>query len=317
MISSLELARLCGISQGTVDRALHGRPGVSEKTRERVLEMARLHGYRPNPVAHELMSGQSNIVGILVPAYSSVFFMDFLEALKKAADQYSLRLFISPVGSKEEFLGALEDFAARRVRAVLAVPPDDGIEIPAPLERALPIATLLSPVTKKSIPLFAPDERTTGKNAVTYLAGLGHRRILHATYPRQSFPLHERQAGYESEMKTRNLSPRTCLFVDEDRLWQAIEEYEPTAVFCHNDWLALSTIRLLNSKGISVPDEMSVLGVDDSPTFNLFQTDITTMAYPVDEIANKALLWLSRGEDKRPIGPMPLVEKNTVHICPK
>ena len=111
MISSLELARLCGISQGTVDRALHGRPGVSAKTRELVLDMARQHGYRPNPVAHELMSRQSNIVGILVPAASSVFFMDFVEALKTAADRHGLRLFISPVASVEEFLGAMEDLS--------------------------------------------------------------------------------------------------------------------------------------------------------------------------------------------------------------
>jgi len=68
MISSLELAELCGVSQGTVDRALHGRGGIAESTRAKILEAARLHGYAPNPAARELMTGQSSVCGAVIPA---------------------------------------------------------------------------------------------------------------------------------------------------------------------------------------------------------------------------------------------------------
>lgn len=69
MISSLQLAKLCGVSQGTVDRALHNRGRVSEQTRARILEAARAQGYVPNPAARELMTGRSTLVAAIAPSF--------------------------------------------------------------------------------------------------------------------------------------------------------------------------------------------------------------------------------------------------------
>jgi DNA-binding LacI/PurR family transcriptional regulator len=84
MISSLELAKICGVSQGTVDRALHNRPGISAATKRRVLAAARQHGYQPNPVAGELLRGRSRVVGAIVPALGGLFFMDLMQAVNCA-----------------------------------------------------------------------------------------------------------------------------------------------------------------------------------------------------------------------------------------
>ena len=86
MISSLELAKLCKVSQGTVDRALHDRPGISIKTRDRILRIAAEHGYQANPVATEMMQGKSIIVGGLVPSLNSVFFMDLFQTISRKLD---------------------------------------------------------------------------------------------------------------------------------------------------------------------------------------------------------------------------------------
>ncbi|MEI6520443.1 MAG: LacI family DNA-binding transcriptional regulator [bacterium] len=309
MISSLELAKLCGVSQGTVDRAIHGRPGVSAATRDKILAMAAEHGYRPHPAAKELLSGKSNILGMLVPAMNSVFFMDFMQVVKEACDDFGLRLFISPVADKVEFIEALDDFAARRVRAILAIPPEENIQIPAHLVNSLPIATLISPCENDVVPFFAPNEQFTGVDAAAYLADKGHRRILHVTYHRQACGIIERQAGYVSEMTSRGLQPKVCVFSD---LLSTVASYQPTAIFCHNDWLAIRVMRALQENGVSVPGDVSILGVDNSPTFNRFQSDITTMTYPMAEIAQKSVRWLAEGVDERPISRLQIAEKSTV-----
>ena len=118
MISSLELARLCGVSQGTVDRALHDRPGVNADTRQRILDAVAAHGYRPHPGAQELLHGRRVTVGALAPAVTQVFFMDLLHELKTALAVRGLRLSVTPYDGEVEFRDALAEFAARRVRGV-------------------------------------------------------------------------------------------------------------------------------------------------------------------------------------------------------
>jgi len=316
MISSLELARICGVSQGTVDRAMHDRPGVSPSTRQLILEAAELHGYKPHPAARELMGAKSKVIGALVPSLNAVFFMDLMQSLKEACESYGLRLYITPVSDKADFLDALDDMAARRVRGVIAVPPEENIEIPASTANSLPIATVLSSLANPEVKLFAPDERVTGETAVAYLAGLGHTRIMHVTYARRAQAIVARQDGYEQAMKLRGWEPHTCVFGDSAQLLEDIETFKPTALFCHNDRLAMRVIQLLQTEGIGVPEDLSVLGVDNSPTLNQFSPGITTLSYPADEIARKAMRWLNEGLDDRPISPMQVVERLTVRAEP-
>jgi len=312
MISSLELARICGVSQGTVDRALHDRPGVSDATKRLVREAADRHGYQPHPAVRELLGAKSTILGALVPSLNAIFFMDLMQTLKTACDGHGLRLFITPVSDKADFLDALGDMAARRIRGVIAVPPEENIQVPASVAKSLPIATVLSSVSNSSIPLFAPNERVTGKTAVAYLAGLGHERIMHVTYARKALAIDERSVGYTLAIQERGLNPVTCVFGSRIELLRDLRLHRPTALFCHNDGLALSVIQTLEAEGISVPKDISVMGVDNSPTLNQFCPDITTMTYPAADIANKALLWLTEGVDDRPLTPMPVVERLTV-----
>lgn len=312
MISSLELARICGVSQGTVDRALHDRPGVNAATKEVIREAAERHGYQPHPAARELLGAKSTILGALVPSLNAIFFMDLMQTLKVTCDAHGLRLFISPVSDQADFLNALSDMAARRVRGVIAVPPAENIEVPASIAKSLPIATVLSSISNPSIPLFAPDERLTGETAVAYLTKLGHKRIMHVTYARKALAIEGRREGYVQAMQECGLDAATCVFGSGADLLKGLRAYQPTALFCHNDALALTVIQLLEAAGITVPGEMSILGVDNSPTLNQFYPRITTLAYPAAEIATKVLLWLTEGIDDRPITPMQVVERRTV-----
>jgi LacI family transcriptional regulator len=295
MISSLELARRCGVSQGTVDRALHGRPGVSEKTRARVLAAAEQFGYRPNPAVLEVMRGGSRVVGGVVPAFSSVFFLDLMQALSRRLSERGLTLLLAQADTPGAFHEIIGEFAARRACGLVAVPPAEDLRLNAEAA-GMRVATLASPCGGASF--LSPDERATGSAATRRLLELGHRLIAHVTYARRAHGIVAREEGYRTAMVHRRLEPLVVIEPDASAL-VALVRGGVTALFCHNDWLALAAIRSLGAAGIAVPGEVSVIGVDASPTFAALYPGISTMRYPFDELALAAASLIA-GDEPRP-----------------
>ena len=312
MISSLQLARLCGVSQGTVDRALHTRPGINASTREKILKMAERHGYKPHPAARELLGGKRTLVGALAPAQGSIFFMDLMNAIRQVLIQERFRFYFYPFSDEADFFEALDNFAARRCAALLVVPPREGLKLTACRTANQPIITLLSPCRDASAHFVAPDETATGRQAVEYLWRKGHRRILHLTYHREATAIRDRAEGYRQAMRQRNATPDVRETADDLAIMRAIRAYRPSAVFCHNDWLALKTIRALNQADLRVPDDISVLGVDNSPTFADLCPDISTLQYPMTAVAERCLAIIQGKANTGPVGHFEVVERRTV-----
>jgi DNA-binding LacI/PurR family transcriptional regulator len=285
VISTLALARLCGTSQGTVDRALHDRPGVSAKTRERILRAAAKHGHRPHPGMREILTGRSDIVQAAFPSINNVFFMDLAAHLATELRKKGLRLQLTLVEDAAELQALLEDAAARRHRLAVFVPPADKISVPVTLSKHLPLVTLLDPCRGNNVPFVSPDERRTGRDGVDHLYRLGHREIVFVSYRRQAHAIVARATGYQERMRELGLRPRVVFSV-EPTSWGTPM---PTALFCHNDWLAIQAILSLRQHGLSVPQQMSVLGVDGSPTLAALRPGLSTMAYPIEEVTASIL----------------------------
>jgi len=318
MISTLDLARICGVSQGTVDRALHNRTGIGKATRERILAAARKHGYQPHPAARELLTGERRLVGAIIPVINSVFFMDLMNAIHAAIVPAGYSLFLAQANNRAEFLAALRDFAARRSRAVLLIPPEDAIPIPREvLSSGTDLFSLVNPSVTKAVQFIGPDEFRTGRDAVAYLAGKGHTRILHITYSRKAYAIEARAQGYCQAMHARGLKPMLLRPLDAVALQRALDQYQPTALFCHNDWLALSVMRLLEIRGIKVPDDISVLGVDNSPTFVALCPGITTLAYPTTEMAAAIRKQLITRQPASSVPVCEVMERATVDALPQ
>lgn len=312
MISSLELARQSGVSQGTVDRALHNRPGVSPKTREKILRIAKLRGYRPNPAARELLTGQSLTVGAILPAVNNVFFMDLFNELGRALGKQGLRLQLNPVENRETFLDLLEDFAARRYRLAVVIPPEDNISISRAITAGIPLISLFSPCRGPGIHFLSADEVQTGCDAVRYLHRRGHHRILHLSYTRRAYAIDARARGYKKQCKELGLPAKVLVNVDEKSLPLALKQFRPTALFCHNDWLALRASVLLSEIGFRVPDDISILGVDNSPTLAALQPGLTTMAYPLTRAVDAIMHILAEKSSRFKLERYLLVERSTV-----
>lgn len=285
MISSIELAKLCGVSQGTVDRALHSRGGISEKTRKNILETAESHGYRANPAARELMTGQSRIVAAVIPQLNSAFLMDFAGSVKKALNQAGLHLIITPADTPEEMTELINEFAARRCRAMLIVPHEDGFKLSAGLD--MPVASFLSRCKGGKTIFLHADEKASGAAAVEYFISQGRRNIAHFTYSRPSHAVLERAAGYRETMLRHGLQPQIITTDAHDDLLKFITKQKIDALFCHNDWLALDALKTLERQGIKVPQEISILGMDNSPLFTSICDEISTIQYPFEWLAGE------------------------------
>lgn len=306
MISSLQLAKLCQVSQGTVDRALHNRPGIAAATREKILAAAREHGYVPNPAARELMTGRARLCGVIIPANAGVFFMDVVEELRRALKRRQLSLLLAPAADADETAEALRDFAARRVGGIALVPPSDDFRVPLEISRSCRIVSIVSPCEGERIAYAAPPEAPTGYDGTAFLWSLGHRRIAHVTSPRQARAIKERRKGYLRFMNERGAEPRVVVSAESEAVLRMVDEYAPTAIFCLNDWFALKTMRVLESRGIRVPGQVSLLGVDNSPTFNALFPGMSTMSYPYAAIAEAAAAILA-GESGG-VPPLPKLE---------
>jgi LacI family transcriptional regulator len=295
MISTLALARLCGTSQGTVDRALHDRAGISAATRQRILRAAARHGHRPHPGMREILTGRSDIVQAAFPSINNIFFMDLAAHLAAELGKKGLRLQLTLINDAAELLVLLEDAAARRHRMLVFVPPAEKISVPATLSRHLPLVTLLNPCRGNNVPFLSPDERRTGRDGVNYLHGLGHREIVFLSSQRRAYAIAARAAGYRERMRELGLRPRTVYSVDPTQWGPSL----PSALFCHNDWLAIQAILALRQHGLSVPQQISVLGVDGSPTLAALYPGLSTMAYPIEELTAAILARLEENTRSR------------------
>jgi DNA-binding LacI/PurR family transcriptional regulator len=270
-----------------------------------------------NPVATEMMQGKSIIVAGLVPSFNSVFFMDLFQIIARKLQTIGLRLHICSYASNVDFTEVLSDFAARKASGAIFVPPkNEQPEIPAAVIASMPTISLLTSLSISGIHCVHPDEEQTGFNATSQLIQRGHRRIAMVDFTHDTRPIAARAQGYHLAMQRAHLNPIRLRKPDAQTLTALITEQRITALFCHNDWLALETIRQLNSAGLRVPEDVSVMGVDDSPTFTSLCSQISTMRYPFDDIALHVAAILKGKPLKRKVIACQWIERQSVISIP-
>lgn len=316
MISSLQLARKCGVSQGTVDRAIHNRGGINPETRKRILEAAENFGYVANPAAREIMTGKSLWAGAVIPSLTSLFFSDLFEAVRNELNKKGIRLLLTTAADDAETIEILRDFASRRAKFAIIVPPDEDLEIPDGISGSMPVFSLANPSAGKKVINIYPDEKGNGYKGTDYLIRKKHSRILFLSYTRKSSAVRDRIEGYRSCMAKHRLKPEIMAPLDEGELVKMCRSNNPpTAIFCHNDWLALNAMRLLQKEGFNVPGDVSILGIDNSPSFNTLCPGISTMEYPDRAIAEMISSAMQAGSME--IGKLPsfkIIERDTVAV---
>jgi DNA-binding LacI/PurR family transcriptional regulator len=176
----------------------------------------------------------------------------------------------------------------------------------------MPLISLLDRCLGEHAVFIQPDEVETGRMAADYLIRLGHVSMLHLTYVRESFAIESRACGFRERLKKQGLNPITVRGFEPETLLRKIRETRATAIFCHNDGMALRALRSLETAGIRVPDQIRIIGVDNSPSFTDIFPEITTFAYPFEWTASEAASIILDGKGTgTPCPPFRLVERRT------
>lgn len=298
-VNMADVAARAGVGMATVSRALSGAYGVSESTRGRIRAIAAEMGYVVSPEASRLARGATGRIAVLLPHTSQWFFgaaAEGIEAELRRADVDVLLYQVSDAESRHRFFSELP--TRRKVDAVLVV----GMPV-TEAERAA-LETLQVQIVSVSgklsrFPFVRVDDVEAARQATTHLLSLGHRRIGMIEAVEPSIPEWDveigRSAGYHAALAAAGIAPDPDLVVrcafDPEQAARAMGRLltladPPTAVYAHFDEVAAAALRTIRRSGLRVPEDISVIGIDDHPIAELL--DLTTIAQPVFEQGARA-----------------------------
>lgn len=298
-ITIVEVAARAGVSIKTVSRVVNREPNVRESTREKVEEAIAALDYRPNPSARGLAGNRSWTLGLLYETPREFGYVrNVLDGVMAACERENYSLLMRPC-TEEVDLDGIERFIAqtRIDGAVLTAPICDNDAVISLLEEeGVPFAQL-GPAARKSQWLSTQcDDESASRQLTEYLLSLGHRRIGFI----KGHPAHasseKRLSGFLAALKAAGIEPSDALFT------QGYFEFEsgktcaeqmlsladrPTAIYACNDEMAAAVVFVARKFGLSVPDQLSVAGFDDSMVAERTWPPLTTVRQPVVEMADK------------------------------
>jgi DNA-binding LacI/PurR family transcriptional regulator len=293
-----DVAAAADLSPAAASLALHGKPGVSDATRERVLEAAARLGYLPPST----MSGRTRdpvTVTLVIRALpearpaANVFYGPILSGIEERCRGLNIRLMFAtmPVDEHNHPLYVPPSVAERRTDGLIIVGADFGRGT-APLLGAGKLPAVLVDGYAEDDALHSVDiDNVYGaRAAVRYLLDRGHREIaLVGTAPDAYPSVRERRVGYQQVLAEAGLTPHyvDVPYYDHEQAASAAVQYvlahhEVSAIFCANDLVAITFVQLARAAGISIPDRISVVGFDDIDLAAMITPSLTTMA--VDKI---------------------------------
>lgn len=285
MATVRDVAAMAGVSISTVSRALSAPDLVNEVTRQRVINAARELDYRPNPAARGLRVGRTNNLGLLIPDLENPFFASVTKGVQSRARAAGYAVFVAD--SDEDPAQEIEligNLATQVDGIILASPRAPSRDI---LEAAAGKTVVMLNREVGDIPSLTIDNADGIHQAVTHLRALGHRTIAYASGPTHSWSGEERRRGMLAaaeefpDLTVIELGNFRPYFSGGYPAADIAVASGATAVIAYNDLMALGIIDRLRQRGISVPDDMSVVGFDDVPVASLVSPALTTVQIPL------------------------------------
>ena len=294
-----DVAKLAGVSVGTVSNVLNRPDQVSPATRQRVLDAIAELGYVRNDSARQLRAGRSRMVAIVVLDVTNPFFADVVRGAEAAAEARDSMVLVCNSGEdparEQRHLDLLEE---QRVAGLLITPVEGGGN--ARLERFVSRGTPVVLVDRGSAAYdrcsVAVDDVLGGRLAGEHLVERGHRRIAYVGGPSSIQQVADRRAGLTeavagiaelSVVETRGLSLGEGRAAGA-RLADLPDETRPTAVFCANDLLALGALQQLMSRGLRVPEDVAVVGYDDIDFAAAAAVPLSSIRQPRERLGHSA-----------------------------
>ena len=297
-----DVARAAGVSAMTVSRVMNGEKNVRDSTRAAVREAIERLRYSPNTAARSLAAGQATHIGLLYANPSDAYLSQFLVGALEGARRAGCHLVIEACEYEQE---SEQAEAARR----FATTQVEGVILPPPLSESVPILTELAaaeiPVVTVAMGRLYEnalniriDDFGAAREMTDYLLGLGHRRIGLIKGSLTQIASSERERGFKAALEAAGLDPEDAPIEQGDFTFRsglaAAERLldrsdPPTAIFASNDDMAAAAVSVAHRRGLAVPDDISIVGFDDTAPATTVWPELTTVRQPVSAMSEAAL----------------------------
>ncbi|MEL6270495.1 MAG: LacI family DNA-binding transcriptional regulator [Chloroflexota bacterium] len=301
-----DIAKLAGVSKASVSRVLNGYQHVRPELRERVQKVVAETGYERNTVARLLATDRSNVIGLLIPSGAPAIFTDpyfarLIEGISKAANQHQLTLALFIFYSQEEGIASLQNIISDGFLDGIILSSDykDDVLFNHLQKASMRFVMIGRPPNNEHMSFSDVDNFGGGRTAANYLIQQGYRRIGIIT-ANHNLAAEDRYWGYRKALDSYGIAFDENLCAEGDfsqqsgsRAMEQLLPHNPDAVFVTSDTMALGALQTAKRHGISVPDDMAVMGFDDLPPAVQADPPLTTIHQPILESGFQAVeaLW--------------------------
>ncbi|MFD0676674.1 MULTISPECIES: LacI family DNA-binding transcriptional regulator [unclassified Paenibacillus] len=313
-----EIAELCGVSHGTVDRALNDRPGISHKTKEKILKIATDLNYKPDFLARSLAKGTTKTIGLVLFDLYNRSFSQLTNSIETESRhrEYFVNLLLTDKSFHTE-KQAIEHLVNRKVDGIILFPINQGMDFEQYLEQFnIPIITICNKLSDKWS-YIGIDDRSAMSDAVQYVSDKGYERIVYICPPlayrgvSNIYTQEERLEGLLEGMRLKNFTEEPVIITDKqyvDALDRIDLKLKRTAIICSCDQYALEAMNYLKEKGIRIPDEIGLMGFDNIDVLKYITPKLTTVHYNVEQMGKLAVDVLLEQLDTSEVTSPPLID---------
>jgi LacI family transcriptional regulator len=315
--SSWDIAREANVSQSTVSRVINNSPRISKATSLRVKKAMERLGYSPNAAARTLITGRSNLIGLVVSNITNPFYPEVIEAVVATATEHDYNVILCNTQENLELQTAyLELLIEHQVDGAIltsSLLDNEGVMGEVGLGR-IPVVMVNRTVEGLQVDSVRLDNTRAGQIVARHLTDLGHRSIAFVGGLEATSTNSARLAGFRNTLADLGVAlpaeyvvhgefTRASGFTLTQQLLAL--PHRPTALFCSDDLIAFGAMDAIIDAGLRVPEDVAVVGVDDVPAASLRQVALTTVRQHAGEMGRRAVqLLLERlrgGHDDEPI----------------
>lgn len=325
-ITIYDVAREAGVSMATVSRVVNGNPNVKPSTRKKVNDAIERLGYRPNAVARGLASKKTTTVGVIIPDISRLFFAELARGVEDIATMYKYNIILSNSDkNKEKELSLFNTMLGKQVDGIVFMGADITDEHLEEFKKS-PVPVVMAAVSEAAgdLPVVSIDYEQGAFDAVTYLLERGHKNIGFVGGPLQE-PINgeKKLSGYRRALKEAGIEFNKEYVFDGDYSHEsginAIKAFEglnesPTAIFVATDEMALGVIHGAQDMGLNVPNDLEVIGFNNSKLATMVRPQLTTVVQPMYDVGAVAMRLLTKLINKEEVDEKQVILPHRIEV---
>lgn len=312
-VTIYDVAREANVSMATVSRVVNGNPNVKPTTRKKVLEAIDRLGYRPNAVARGLASKKTTTVGVIIPDISSIFYSELARGIEDIATMYKYNIILSNSDQNtDKELHLLNTMLGKQVDGIVFMGGNITDVLVEEFKRSpVPIVLAASVEEQAQTPSVNINYEQAIYDSVQLLVEKGHKRIAFVSGP-MSEPINSMRklAGYKRALEEASIAFDDALVAEGDYSYDSgieslahlLEQSDkPTAVIAATDEMALGVIHGAQDRGVSIPDDLEVIGFDNTRLSLMVRPQLTTVVQPTYDIGAVAMRLLTKLMNKEQV----------------